>query len=133
MDKEYIVNQLANLARKTGLDIGEEILNEVVGFSKFKVYSKGELLACSGDDASYAGIVMNGVVRSYYLDGDGNISPNFEHQLHHSTDSTSACCCSDSGDSPSVRQRIGLIKRLMQNTSCTLPLPATVLSRSDCG
>ena len=45
MDKEYIVNQLANLARKTGLDIGEEILNEVVGFSKFKVYSKGELLA----------------------------------------------------------------------------------------
>jgi len=61
------------------------------------------------------------------------ISPNFEHQSHHSTDFTSACCCSDSGDSPSVRQRIGLIKRLMQNTSRTFPLPATVLSRSDCG
>ena len=34
MDKEYIVKQLAALADKFGLDIGEDVLDEVVGFSK---------------------------------------------------------------------------------------------------
>jgi len=72
LDKEYIVKQLAALADKFGLDIGADVLEEVVGFSKFKVYSKGEILACVGNDASCAAIVMSGVVRSYYVDGDGN-------------------------------------------------------------
>jgi CRP-like cAMP-binding protein len=44
----------------------------VLGFSEFRVCSKGSLIAETGDKANYAGIVMKGIVRSYYIDGDGN-------------------------------------------------------------
>ena len=72
MDKSYIVKQLRELSDKVGLALSDAVLDEVIDFSKFKVYSKGAILANSGEKASYAGIVMNGVVRSYYIDGDGN-------------------------------------------------------------
>lgn len=72
MDKPYIISQMKTLSHRIGLELDDEIYDSVIGFSEFKVYSKGTLLAGIGDKASYAGIVMNGVVRSYYIDGDGN-------------------------------------------------------------
>ena len=72
MDKNYITGQIKELSKKLCLDFDDEVYDSVIGFSEFKVYSKGGLLAGIGDKASKAGIVMNGVVRSYYIDGDGN-------------------------------------------------------------
>lgn len=72
MDKNYIIKQLKKLSEQIGLDIEENVLETVIQFSKFKVCSKGSVIAGIGDKANYAGIVMNGVVRSYYIDGDGN-------------------------------------------------------------
>ena len=71
MDKAYLVEQLKNLAEEMKLGISEEVICKVIGFSKFKVYSKGEIMAREGDSAECAGIVLNGVARSYYIDKDG--------------------------------------------------------------
>jgi len=72
MDKAYLIKQINDLAISLDLDIAEDVISKVVGFSRFKVYSKGEILARDGDGAKSAGIVLNGVVRSYYIDKDGN-------------------------------------------------------------
>jgi len=72
MDKSYIISQMKALSKKLCLDFDDEVYDSVIEFSEFKVYSKGSLLAGIGDKAAKAGIVMNGVVRSYYIDGDGN-------------------------------------------------------------
>lgn len=72
MDKTYIIGQMKALSKKLCLDLDDEVYDSVIDFSEFKVYSKGALLAGIGDKADKAGIVMNGIVRSYYIDGDGN-------------------------------------------------------------
>lgn len=72
MDRAYIVEQLMLIVEKFGLDISEDAISRAVGFSEFKVYSKGQLLGKIGEGSSVAGIVMSGVVRSFYVDSDGN-------------------------------------------------------------
>ncbi|MBQ5316759.1 MAG: Crp/Fnr family transcriptional regulator [Oscillospiraceae bacterium] len=72
MDKPYIISRMKALSNKLGLEFDDEVYDAVIGFSEFKIYSKGSLLAGTGDRAAYAGIVMKGLIRSYYIDGDGN-------------------------------------------------------------
>ena len=72
MDKNYLIKQLKELSDGYGLGITEQAIEKAISFSRFKVYSKGEMLARSGDKSTTAGIVLNGVVRSYYIDKDGN-------------------------------------------------------------
>ena len=88
MDKAYIVSQLKELADRSKLDISEEMIGRIVGIAQFKVYSKGDILARIGDDASKAGLVMSGVVRSYYIDNNGNdITQFFSSQGNSCMDS----------------------------------------------
>jgi len=72
MDRAYIVEQLKLIVEKLDLDISEDAISAAVGFSEFKVYFKGQLLGKIGEGSSVAGIVMSGVVRSFYVDSDGN-------------------------------------------------------------
>ena len=72
MDKAYLIKQLKELSGASGLSISEDIIARAIGFSRFKVYSKGEVIARTGDRANTAGLVINGVVRSYYVDRDCN-------------------------------------------------------------
>lgn len=72
MDKSYIVDQLKKLAGKFDLAFEDSIYDSVIEFSEFKVYPKGASLATIGDKADLSGIVINGIVRSYYIDSDGN-------------------------------------------------------------
>ncbi|MBR4223607.1 MAG: Crp/Fnr family transcriptional regulator [Oscillospiraceae bacterium] len=72
MDKTYIVKQMRALSDKFGFGLEDDVFDAVLGFSEFRVYSKGSQLAGIGDSTAHAGIVMNGLVRSYYIDGDGN-------------------------------------------------------------
>ena len=72
MDKKYFIDQLKELSERLGMGLSEEILEKVIAFSRFKVFSKGEIIAREGDRVSVAGIVLSGVVRSYYVDKDGN-------------------------------------------------------------
>ena len=72
MDKTYLIKQLKELTDGLGLSISEEAISNAIGFSRFKVYSKGEIIARTGDKAITAGLVISGVVRSFYVDRDGN-------------------------------------------------------------
>lgn len=72
MDKAYIIDELKKLAANVGLDVDEGTIERVVGFSQFKVYSKGQIIKRIGEDSSCAGIVVSGVIRSFYVDPDGN-------------------------------------------------------------
>ncbi len=88
MDKTYLISQLKQLANQSGFDIDESAIESAIGFSEFKIFSKGEILASSGDDATEAGIVMSGIVRSFYVDMDGNdISQYFASSGHFCMDS----------------------------------------------
>ena len=72
MDKTYLLEQLKGLSEGLGLEISEDAVSKAIAFSRFKVYSKGEIIARTGDKANVAGLVISGVIRSYYVDMDGN-------------------------------------------------------------
>ena len=72
MDKAYLIKQLKELSDGFGLGIPEDAISKAIKFSRFKVYSKSEVIARTGDRADAAGMVINGLIRSYYIDKDGN-------------------------------------------------------------
>lgn len=72
MDKTYLTNQLKNLSDEYKLGIPEKAIEKAISFSRFKVYSKGENIARTGDETGATGLVINGVIKSYYIDNDGN-------------------------------------------------------------
>jgi len=72
MNKDYFVKQLMIFAEKYGVVVSEELVGEIVNLASFRVVKKGELLASIGDDTTYAGLILSGLARAYYIDDDGN-------------------------------------------------------------
>ena len=72
MDKEYFVKQLMVFAEKYKIDVSEELVGEIVSLASFRVVKKGEILASIGDNTAFAGLILSGLARSYYIDSDGN-------------------------------------------------------------
>lgn len=72
MNKDHIIGQLKRLAAIHGLSIDEDILSRAVEMAHFKVFSKGTLLRSIGDRADTVGLVLDGLVRCYYIDSDGS-------------------------------------------------------------
>ena len=44
MDREYLVNQLMNIAKQNGVEIDAEVLGMIVNKAIFRVASKGSIL-----------------------------------------------------------------------------------------
>ena len=72
MDKKYLTDQLKEFADKYNVGADEEILGKIVDISSFRVVPKGEILSSIGDDSTVSGMVLSGMVRSYYIDEEGN-------------------------------------------------------------
>ncbi len=72
MNKESIIHRLDELAAEYDLEFDYVILSRVVEFSQFKVYSKTAVIKNIGDKAQTVGILLSGIVRSYYIDRSGN-------------------------------------------------------------
>jgi len=72
MDKNYIVEQLSELAAEYNIPADKEVLGELIAMSSFRVITKGSLIASIGDDTEYGGLMINGLARSYYIDSEGN-------------------------------------------------------------
>lgn len=72
MDKEYLINRLQDMAGQYKQDISPEILGGIVNISLFRVVKKGEILGKIGDDTGRAGLVLKGMIRCSYIDGNGN-------------------------------------------------------------
>lgn len=72
MDKDYLVEQLSELAAEYNIPADKEVLGELIAMSSFRVITKGALIASIGDDTKYGGLIINGIARSYYIDSEGN-------------------------------------------------------------
>lgn len=72
MDKEYFINQLMNIAKQNGVEIDAEILGVIVNNSVFRVVPKGSILQSVGEKTKTAALVLDGISRCYYVDGNGN-------------------------------------------------------------
>ena len=64
--------ELRKMSDNLGWQIPQEVIDKFVSFSQLKHYAKGDVVAWKGNDASHSGIVIKGLVRSYYVDNDGN-------------------------------------------------------------
>ncbi|MDE6627187.1 MAG: Crp/Fnr family transcriptional regulator [Lachnospiraceae bacterium] len=72
MDKEYLINQLMNIAKQNSMEIDAEILGVMVNNSVFRVVPKGNILQSVGEKTETTALVLDGISRCYYVDGDGN-------------------------------------------------------------
>lgn len=72
MNREYLVNQLMNIAKQNGVEIDAEVLGMIVNKSVFRVVAKGGILQNQGEETKTAALVINGMCRAYYVDGNGN-------------------------------------------------------------
>lgn len=72
MDKEYLVQQLSEIAVRYNVPADREALGELVAISSFRVIAQGSLIASIGDGTGYSGLMLNGTARSYYIDSEGN-------------------------------------------------------------
>jgi CRP-like cAMP-binding protein len=72
MEKEYIVKQLSDMAKQYDCDLDDEILGKLVNMSVFRVAAKGEILQSIGEKSEKMGLVLEGIVRCYYVDENGN-------------------------------------------------------------
>lgn len=50
----------------------EEILNEMMSITEKVTFKKGEMILNMGDSQNYVYLILEGIVRSYYLDINGN-------------------------------------------------------------
>lgn len=72
MDKKYLTDQLKVFADKYDIDADDEMLEEIIDISSFRVVKKGTVLSSVGDDTAIAGMVLSGMARCYYVDDEGN-------------------------------------------------------------
>ncbi|MEE0265530.1 MAG: Crp/Fnr family transcriptional regulator [Acutalibacteraceae bacterium] len=72
MDREYFIDQLMNIAKHNGFELDRKIIGEVVSSSVFRIIPKGSILRNIGDENDTVALVLNGICRAYYVDGDGN-------------------------------------------------------------
>ena len=72
MNKQIIIEQLAALAETYKLDLDNNTLERIVMLSTFRIIEKGTLLRSIGDSTDTAALVLDGMARCYYIDGDGN-------------------------------------------------------------
>ena len=72
MNKEMITAQLKKLTVANGIEIDDETLGKAVELARFMVFPKSKIIRSIGDSANTVGIVIDGLVRSYYIDLEGN-------------------------------------------------------------
>lgn len=72
MNDNEITARLVELSTANGFPISEDTIREAVSFSRVREFAKGEIIKSMGDDANQSAIVMSGIVRSYYIDSEGN-------------------------------------------------------------
>lgn len=68
MNKEFI----DIVKNKFDEEINENILNNIKNLGKEKIFKKGELILRIGDPMKKTYFILKGIVRSYYLDMQGN-------------------------------------------------------------
>lgn len=79
MDQNFIICELQKMYEEyCGQKIPTEDICQILSISQIRMYQKNEIIHGIREKLSYTGLVLDGIVRSYYLDMDGNeITKNF--------------------------------------------------------
>lgn len=72
MDKDYLIHQLMDIAKRNNIELSKDIFEKIINISVFRVVKKGEILRQIEDENKTAALVLNGMCRAYYIDGNGN-------------------------------------------------------------
>ena len=72
MDINLIIDTMISTAKIYGIDLNKDDLNEIMQISTLKLFHKGDIIHQIGDENDNVGFVLNGLIRSYYLDENGN-------------------------------------------------------------
>lgn len=81
MQREHVIEGVLR-ASKQLLDIKLDIsdIESILSISQIQTFRKGNIIQRSDEKFSHTGLVLMGMVRSYYLDKDGNEVTKFFHK-----------------------------------------------------
>ncbi len=89
MNKELFLEHITEQFSKYISPVDASIVSELLNLAEEKHYKKGEILLYSGETCHYMGYIVKGMVRSYYLDDNGNdITKNFHIEDYFIMDET---------------------------------------------
>ena len=75
---DIIYEQLKSYAyNRLKIQLNDELLGKIASICKVKKYKKGDLLITAGEVVSASYFVLSGLVRTFYIDIDGNEVTNY--------------------------------------------------------
>ena len=81
MQREHLIEGLLR-ASKQLLDVKLDIsdIESILSISQIQTFKKGDIIRRIDEEFSHTGLVLMGMVRSYYLDKDGNEITKYFHK-----------------------------------------------------
>ncbi|MEE1171583.1 MAG: Crp/Fnr family transcriptional regulator [Ruminococcus sp.] len=79
MDINLIIDTMISAAKNYGIELNKDDLNELMRISTLKLFHKGDIIRQIGDENDTIGFVLSGLIRSYYLDENGNETTRYFH------------------------------------------------------
>lgn len=82
MQQETIIKELMGASEQLlHVKLDREDISSVLSISHIKMYKKNDIIVGINERITHTGIILNGIVRSYYLDMNGNaITKNFHRK-----------------------------------------------------
>lgn len=82
MQQETIIKELMEASEELlHMKLDSEDISSVLSISEIKMYQKSKIIAGISQRITHTGLVLNGIIRSYYLDMDGNaVTKNFHRE-----------------------------------------------------
>lgn len=73
MNQSVILEDIQNLCEKYyGVRLKPEEISAIWEISQIRIFAKGDTICDMQEELKYVGIVIHGIVRSYYIDMEGN-------------------------------------------------------------
>lgn len=81
MQREHVINGVLRASEQL-LDVKLDIsdIESILAISQIQTFKKGDIIQRIDEEFSHTGLVLMGMVRSYYLDQDGNEITKYFHK-----------------------------------------------------
>lgn len=79
MEQEKMIEELIQLMKSLlNIELNPEDVKQLLLLANMKMFKKNDIILGMGEESKYTGFVWRGIIRSYYLDEQGNdITKNF--------------------------------------------------------
>lgn len=72
MDKDYLISQLGKIAKQNNVEIDAGVFELVINRAVVRTVPRERILQNAGEKTKTAALVLDGICRAYYVDGEGN-------------------------------------------------------------